>query len=124
MPDKADQHRWVIASTVEVTARQARLAVVRGSVNFTEARIEAQEVYCAECRRPWSDVVDEPCIAANTSGTPGYLRGGPIGERKKRKQYPHLHDCNVYSCEHDCHTLGCQVPRTTGGDTQPIGLVG
>lgn len=124
MPDKADQHQWVIAATVDATPAQASRAVLRGSVRFPErTRIDALEVYCAGCRRPWSDVVDEPCIAATTNGTPEHLRGGPIGERRKRKQYPHAHDCNVYACEHDCHTLGCQVPRT-GEDPQPIGLVG
>jgi hypothetical protein len=119
MADYAAMHHWVIASTVEVTPRQARRAVLRGSVRMPEkVRIDALEVYCKECRRPWDDVVTEPCAAA--AGTE-HLRGGPIGERKKRKQYRHEHDCARYDCQHDCVTLGCPVTRA---GTQPIPLVG
>jgi hypothetical protein len=110
MADYSERHRWVIAATVEVDTRYARRAVLRGSVRIPErTRIDALEIYCVACRRPWDDVMDEPCIAATTNE---HLRGGPIGERKKRKQFPHQHDCSRYGCEHDCKTLGCgPLPR-------------
>lgn len=110
MPELAE-HQWVIASTVAVDAQQARYAVMRGSIRLKERiRIDAQEVYCRECRRPWDDVMDEPCVAVENNE---HLRGGPIGERKKRKQFPHYHhDCALYGCEHDCAALGCGSART------------
>jgi len=109
MTGKAAKHEWVIASTVDVTTRQARNAVLRGSIRLKEAiRIDALEVYCKACRRPWDDVLDEPCIAPVTNE---HLRGGPIRERKKRKQFRHdHHDCALSGCEHDCATLGCERP--------------
>jgi hypothetical protein len=119
MPDQAEEHVWVIASTVDVTLRQARRAVLRGSIRLKqEVRIDALEVYCRACRRPWDDVLDEPCIAPVNNE---HLRGGPIKERRKRKQYPHhYHDCVASGCEHDCVALGCGSP----GGTQQIPAAG
>lgn len=39
------------------------------------------DIHCSACRRPYDDVADEPCAAAINNE---HLRGGPIGERKKR----------------------------------------
>lgn len=44
----------------------------------TEQQIDVLEVYCGTCKRPYDDCNDEPCILGD------HLRGGPIGERKKR----------------------------------------
>jgi hypothetical protein len=48
---------------------------------------------CAMCRRPYEDVVGQPCSAFDSTE---HLRGGPIGERAKRL-HPH-HDCEKYGC--------------------------
>ena len=82
-PTGGGEHTWVAATTVELTERKARLALVRGSTRLPESsRLRVQEVYCVDCRRPYEDVHGEPCIAADNNE---HLRGGPIGERKKRK---------------------------------------
>jgi DNA primase len=56
---------------------------------------------CSQCRRTWDDVADEPCIAATSNE---HLRGGPIGERKKRAHH-----------RHNCELLGCELPDTGTG---------
>lgn len=77
-------HKWGGASTVTLTERQARLALIRGSVRLPErSKVDVLEVYCLGCKRPFEDVADEPCSAITGNE---HLRGGPIGERKKRKQ--------------------------------------
>lgn len=95
MPEPfVDAHIWVAAATVELDIKQARRAVLRHSVRIKhEVRIDVLDVYCSACRRIWDDVVDEPCIAASNNE---HLRGGPIGERKKRL---HTHDCEAVGCE-------------------------
>lgn len=91
-----DEHVWVAAATVDLDGRQAKRAVLRHSVRIPkQAKINVLEVYCAECRRPWDDVADEPCVAVTNNE---HLRGGPIGERRKRR-----HD------RHRCDLLGCDV---------------
>jgi hypothetical protein len=55
-------------------------------------KVEVLDVYCLQCRRVFEDAPNE-CIAAVTTE---HLRGGPIGERQKRK-HPH-HDCYRYNC--------------------------
>lgn len=94
MPDFSEKHAWVGAATFSLNIPQARRAVLRHSVLLPEKkRVDVLEVYCAQCRRAWDDVADERCIAASTTE---HLRGGPIGERKKRK---HDHNCEVVGCE-------------------------
>lgn len=112
MSDQATGHVWVAAATVVLNNQQAKRAVLRHSVRLPEEfRIDVLEVYCRECRRPWDDVLDEPCSAADNNE---HLRGGPIGIRKKRKQYTHYHDCRRYDCDHDCAALGCgPIPRAS-----------
>lgn len=119
MADSAEKHRWVVAATVEVDVRSARRAVLRGSIRLPEkVRIDALEVYCENCRRPWDDVLDEPCESATSTE---HLRGGPIGVRKKRKQFRHQHDCTRYGCEHDCEALGCgPLPRPAPARDVPL----
>lgn len=101
-PIATTRHEWVGAATVSLDIRQARRANLRGSYRAPkQTRIDVLEIYCAQCRRPYNDVVDaetgqiEPCIAATTTE---HLRGGPIGVRKKRK-----HD------NHNCLLLGCDI---------------
>lgn len=107
MPDYSKTHVWVGAATVGLDERQAKRAVLRHSVRIPrELKINVLEVYCAQCRRPWDDVADELCEAAVNNE---HLRGGPIGERKKRR-----HD-------HRCDLLGCPMPDE--GDDQ-VGAAG
>lgn len=95
MPEYSETHVWVAAATVSLDERQAKRAVLRHSVRIPkELRISVLEVYCGQCRRPWDDVADELCSAAKGNE---HLRGGPIGERKKRKT-AHLHDCQALGC--------------------------
>lgn len=90
-------HLWVAAATIDLDDRQAKRAVLRHSVRIPkELKINVLEVYCAQCMRPWDDVCDEPCEAFYSNE---HLRGGPIGQRKKRKH------------EHDCKSVGCPGPR-------------
>ena len=93
-------HTWVGAATVMLTSQEARTATVRNAVRLAAlTRVVVLETYCSGCRRPYDDVVDEPCSAA--PGRNDHLRGGPIGERRKR-----LH------ANHDCTAVGCVDPDT------------
>lgn len=77
-----NDHEWVAAANVPLDIKAARRADQRGSIRLPEeTKITVLEVSCNACRRPYEDVVGEPCEALvdNT-----HLRGGPIGERKKR----------------------------------------
>jgi hypothetical protein len=97
MPEYSVNHTWVIAATYSVDDKQARHAVLRHSVRVPkDGRLNVLETYCSQCRRPWDDVVGDPCEAADSNE---HLRGGPIGVRQKRK-----HD------HHRCDLLGCDIP--------------
>jgi len=90
----SEQHQWVGAITVDLQPHLARRGNSRGTIRIpADTPVEVLEVYCAMCKRPFDDVADKPCSAA--SGTE-HLRGGPLGERKKRI---HAH--------HDCEQVGC-----------------
>jgi hypothetical protein len=73
------EHMWVAAATVALTDRLALRAAKTGRFEVPErTRIEALETYCARCRKPYETVREQPCRPTE------WLRGGPIGERKKR----------------------------------------
>lgn len=75
-------HEWVGAANVPLDVKGARRAEQRGSIRLPqETKIVVLEVSCNACRRPYDDVLDEPCAALINNE---HLRGGPIGERKKR----------------------------------------
>ncbi len=83
------------AATVGLSLKQARHALLRHSVRLPkQIRIDVLDIYCDQCRRTFDDVCDEPCIAATTAE---HLRGGPIGERKKRAH--HKHNCELLGCD-------------------------
>ncbi len=95
-------HAWVHAANIDTTARLAALADLRGFVRLKEGtRIDVIETYCKACRRPWDDVVNEPCAAVTDNE---HLRGGPIKERKNRT---HTHDCIRFGC------TGTGIPQST-----------
>jgi hypothetical protein len=100
------EHQWIIAACIPVDGKTAKRAIDRLSIRAgmldDELKIQALEAYCEACRRPYDDVADQPCEAAESNE---HLRGGPIGERAKRTHY-----------YHDCEALGCppEVRRQTG----------
>jgi hypothetical protein len=92
-----ETHTWVVAACIPVDQKTAKRAVDRQSLRAnmlsSELKIEALDVYCSECRRPMDDVGDLPCEAYESNE---HLRGGPIGERAKRKH--RYHDCDELDC--------------------------
>ncbi|MGW4086954.1 hypothetical protein ACWEGS_28380 [Streptomyces sp. NPDC004822] len=72
-----------MAATIEVTPKIASVADYRGSFKATEGqRIEALDVYCDGCRRPYDEVKGDDC-AAKIDNT--HLIGGDQTKRAKRK---------------------------------------
>ncbi|MGY1502920.1 hypothetical protein ACW4TU_41200 [Streptomyces sp. QTS52] len=76
-------HVWVVAATIGVTPKIASVADYRGSFKASEGqRIEALDVYCDGCRRPYDEVKGDDC-AAKVDNT--HLIGGDQTKRAKRK---------------------------------------
>ncbi|WP_411147389.1 hypothetical protein [Streptomyces sp. A30] len=76
-------HVWVVAAEVEVTPRIAKTADYRGSFKASEGqRIDALEVYCKGCRRPYDEVTGQDCSAKIDNR---HLIGGDQSTRAKRK---------------------------------------
>lgn len=76
-------HVWVVAAEVEVTPRIAGIADFRGSFKATDGqRIEALEVYCRGCRRPYDEVKGSDCVEKIDNR---HLIGGDQSTRAKRK---------------------------------------
>lgn len=76
-------HAWIAAATVELDEATARHANFRQSFRVkVHTRIEALEVYCSACRRPFDDVAGEHCSAKVNNE---HLIGGDQRERAKRK---------------------------------------
>lgn len=94
----SSDHKWVGATHVPLDEKQARWASHRGSIRIPpgedgeQLKVEVLDVYCLQCRRVFGDVASG-CSAADTTE---HLRGGPIGERRRRK-HP-WHDCYAYDC--------------------------
>ncbi|MGP4046832.1 hypothetical protein [Streptomyces sp. 2A115] len=76
-------HVWVVAAEIEVTPKIASVADYRGSFKASEGqRVDALEVYCRGCRRPYDEVRGDDC-AAKSDNT--HLIGGDQSKRAKRK---------------------------------------
>ncbi|MET8717354.1 hypothetical protein ABZV52_29760 [Streptomyces sp. NPDC004735] len=76
-------HVWVVAAEVKVTPKIAKIADHRGSFKTDEGqRIDALEVYCKGCRRPFDEVTGEDCAAKVDNR---HLIGGDQTTRAKRK---------------------------------------
>lgn len=92
----AATHSWVGAVTIPLSAAQARTADLRAAVTLkAETRVQVLDAYCAACKRNFEAVLGVECPARDTR-TNEHLRGGPIGERAKRR---HLyHDCDDEGC--------------------------
>ncbi|WAU79965.1 hypothetical protein O1Q96_09565 [Streptomyces sp. Qhu-G9] len=76
-------HVWVVAAEVEVAPKIASVADYRGSFKAAAGlRVDALEVYCKGCRRPYDEVKGDDC-AAKIDNT--HLIGGDQTRRAKRK---------------------------------------
>lgn len=76
-------HVWVVAAEVQVTPKIAKIADHRGSFKTAEGqRIDALDVYCKGCRRPFDEVTGEDCSAKVDNR---HLIGGDQSTRAKRK---------------------------------------
>ncbi|KOT76375.1 hypothetical protein ADK70_38520 [Streptomyces rimosus subsp. pseudoverticillatus] len=79
-------HVWVVAAEIEVEARIARIADFRGSFKTSaDQRVDALEVYCKGCRRPYDEVQGRDCVEKIDNR---HLIGGDQSTRKKRKTLP------------------------------------
>ncbi|MEU8540891.1 hypothetical protein AB0C52_13040 [Streptomyces sp. NPDC048717] len=79
-------HTWLVAAEIQVEARVASIADFRGSFRVSAGqRVEALEVYCRGCRRPYEDVKGTPCEEKVDNK---HLIGGDQSIRKKRKLPP------------------------------------
>jgi len=82
VPEKDLSHNWLVNAQVFVDAKTAKHADFRGSFRVKEqTRIEALDVICGDCRRPYEDVADQPCSAKIDNQ---HLIGGDQRERAKR----------------------------------------
>ncbi|MCX5182635.1 hypothetical protein [Streptomyces sp. NBC_00268] len=76
-------HVWVVAAEIEVTPKIASVADYRGSFKTTEEqRVDALEVYCKGCRRPYDEVKGQDCAEKIDNR---HLIGGDQSVRAKRK---------------------------------------
>ncbi|AWI32709.1 hypothetical protein DDW44_30820 [Streptomyces tirandamycinicus] len=74
---------WIVAAEIKVEDRVAKLADFRGSFTTVGGtRVDALEVYCRNCRRPYEDVADIDCEAQIDNR---HLIGGDQTQRAKRK---------------------------------------
>lgn len=84
----AATHTWVGATELPLSVGQARTADLRAAVTIkADTKVHIIDAYCARCRRTWEAVIGLECPATDTR-TNEHLRGGPIGERKKRGKQP------------------------------------
>ncbi|MER7759449.1 hypothetical protein [Streptomyces sp. NPDC097619] len=85
-PEQSLAHVWIIAAEIKVEERTAKLAEVRGSITTVAGmRVDALEVYCRNCRRPFEDIVGTDCAAQIDNR---HLIGGDQSVRAKRKIPP------------------------------------
>ncbi|GAA3500980.1 hypothetical protein GCM10019016_080870 [Streptomyces prasinosporus] len=81
--DQALAHAWIVAAEIKVEERVAKLADFRGSfTTVAGTRVDALEVYCRNCRRPYEDVAEDDCEALIDNR---HLIGGDQTQRAKRK---------------------------------------
>ncbi|MDI3407663.1 hypothetical protein [Streptomyces cavernicola] len=79
-------HTWVVAAEIQVEPRIASIADFRGSFKTTAGqRVDALEVYCRGCRRPYDEVKGQDCAEKVDNR---HLIGGDQSTRRKRKLPP------------------------------------
>ncbi|MDT3398167.1 hypothetical protein RKE29_16205 [Streptomyces sp. B1866] len=75
---------WIVAAEIKVKERVAKVTDFRGSFTTVAGRrVDALEVYCRACRRPYEDVADADCEAVLDIR---HLIGGDQTQRAKRKR--------------------------------------
>lgn len=80
----AATHTWVAAAELPLTAQQARTGYLRAALTIrADTKVQIVDAYCSACRRNFEACAHLDC-PARTIQTTEHLRGGPIGERKKR----------------------------------------
>lgn len=80
----AATHTWVGAATIPLSTAQANTANLRAALTIkADTKVYVIDAYCAGCHRNWEAVIGIEC-PAKESRENQHLRGGPIGERKKR----------------------------------------
>ncbi|MFE2157097.1 hypothetical protein ACFW9M_04700 [Streptomyces lydicus] len=85
-PPQDLSHTWVVAAEIQVEPRIASIADFRGSFKTTAGqRVDALEVYCKGCRRPYDEVKGQDCAEKVDNR---HLIGGDQSTRKKRKTPP------------------------------------
>ncbi|WP_399553954.1 hypothetical protein [Streptomyces anulatus] len=76
-------HTWVVAAEIPVAPKVAKVADDRGSFRAIEGqRVNALEVYCQGCRRPYDEVVGTDCAEKIDNR---HLIGGDQRTRAPRK---------------------------------------
>jgi hypothetical protein len=105
------QHVWVGAFTVGLSQEDAAgVADAKDQVALYATPVDIIDVYCGQCRRPYTEVAEEQCTAA---GSTEHLRGGPEhGARRKRRCDRHQ---MLYK---DCESLHDE-PLTYGRPPMP-----
>lgn len=84
----AATHTWVGAIELPLSPIQARTGYLRAAVVVkADTKVHVVDAYCARCKRNYEAVLGQECPAKDTR-TNEHLRGGPIGERKKRGRHP------------------------------------
>ncbi|MGW1275506.1 hypothetical protein ACWD4V_00920 [Streptomyces tsukubensis] len=79
-------HTWVVAAEIHVEPRVASIADFRGSFKAAAGqRVEALEVYCRGCRKPYEGAKGQDCEEKIDNR---HLIGGDQSVRKKRKAPP------------------------------------
>lgn len=85
-PPQDLSHTWVVAAEIQVETRIASIADFRGSFKTAAGqRVDALEVYCKGCRRPYDEVKGQDCEEKVDNR---HLIGGDQSTRKKRKLPP------------------------------------
>lgn len=86
VPEADLSHAWIVAAEIQVEPRIASIADFRGSFKTAAGqRVDALEVYCKGCRRPYEDVKGKDCAEKVDNR---HLIGGDQSVRKKRKLPP------------------------------------
>lgn len=114
--DTDPNHQWDVASVHRVSAADAATTARYGQLyhDMLDAAgwSNALETYCSQCRRPYDDVADQPCEAADGWE---HLIGGPRGRRKRL----HDHDCNLFGCNPTLTPVQAEALRRLAADPTP-----
>lgn len=89
--DHPQSHRWIVNAAIPVTSTIARTADFRGTFRAAGGlKIEALDVLCSGCGKPFGDVAGGPCEVSQdaSSGMKDHLLAGRLHERARRTASP------------------------------------